>query len=429
MKKVMVLVLFLVTIFLPMIVAATPTAEEAGATTLRVGWWGNPTRDERTLAVIDMYEAKYPSVTIEAETVGWPGYWDRINTQAAAGNMPDVMQHDYAYLLQFVDRDLMEDLTPYVQQNVIDLRGVDESYLSGGRVGGKLFGVSLGTNAVCLVYDPAILQAAGVAAPSTDWTWSDFEQMAKDVYDGTGVQTIPFFTTDPKVGFENWIRQTGQPFFSPGGKSLGFTDPSLLEEYFNIQLRLLDAGVLLDPEIAFVTVTPQEGPLAQGTSWLEFVWSNQVVSAVDAAARPLEIALLPAIANAARPGTYLKPSMFFAIPASAENKDGGARFINFFLNDSAANGVLLGERGVPIISSVRTAVKEAVDPVAQNVFDFIGLVGDGHASPIDPPDPVGTGEVLKLFRDTTQEVLTGRITAEEGAEKFMDGANDILARS
>jgi len=158
MKKLWFLLVLGAVLMVPSIAWAGGGSEsKSGATTLRVAWWGNPTRDERTLKVIDMYQQKFPNVTIEPETVGWAGYWDRINTQVASGNMPDVMQHDYAYLLQFVGRDLMADLTPFVQQNTIDLSGVDESYLSGGRVGGKLYGVSLGTNAVCLVYDPAVL--------------------------------------------------------------------------------------------------------------------------------------------------------------------------------------------------------------------------------------------------------------------------------
>lgn len=430
MRKTWFFLILVALLALPSMVWASGESESsAGTTSLRVAWWGNPTRDERTLKVIDMYQQKHPNVSIEPETVGWAGYWDRINTQVASGNMPDVMQHDYAYLLQFAGRDLMADLTPYVQNNTINLSGVDESYLSGGRVNGKLYGVSLGTNAVCLVYDPAVLRKAGVAEPANDWTWADFESMANKIYAATGVKTTPFFTTDPKVGFENWIRQTGQPFFNPNGKSLGFSDPKPLEDYFNIQLRLLKSGALVSPDVAFVTSTPQEAPLAKGTSWVEFLWSNQVVSTVDAAGRPLKIALLPKIAGAKRPGTYLKPSMFFSIPASSKQKEEAARFIDYFLTDSEANKVLLGERGVPIIPSVRAEVKSSVDPVMQGVFDYIGLVGNGNASPIDPPDPTGTGEVLKLFRDTTQEVLNGRTSASDGAAKIIKSANEILSRT
>jgi multiple sugar transport system substrate-binding protein len=396
--------------------------------TLRLAWWGNPTRDERTLKVVDLYQKMYPNVTIEPETVGWAGYWDRINTQVASNSMPDVMQHDYAYLLQFVGRNLEADLTPYVQSKAIDLTGVGETYLSGGRVGGKLYGVSLGTNAVCLVYDPVMLKNAGVAEPPLTWTWADFEKMAQQIYTKTKIQTLPFFYSDPRVGFENWIKQTGNTLFSADGKSLGFKDPTPLEDYWAIQLRLLKAGVLVKPEIAFVAGSINEDQFSKGNSWVQYCWSNQVVSTQKAANKDVKVTLLPKIAGAKQPGTFLKPSMFFSISKSSTVGAEAAKFINFFVTGSDANKILLGERGVPIVPAVRDVVKAAVDPVSSMIFDYIGLVGNKNASPIDPPDPAPSGEVLKLLLDTTQAVLFEKVSAKDGAAKFMAQANEILKK-
>ncbi len=434
MKKTAIALLLALSMVAPTFVVAGGSKDAAGSgggagpVELRLGWWGNPTRDERTLKVIDLYQAKYPNVSIEPETVGWGGYWDRINTQVAAGNLPDVMQHDYAYMLQFVGRKQLADLTPFVKDKTINLAGVDESFLSGGRVDGKLYGISLGTNAVCMIYDPAVLAKAGVAEPTAKWTWADFEKMAVQIYQKTGVKTLPLFTTDPKVGFDNWIRQTGKPFYAPDGKSLGFTDAAQLEEYFNLQLRLKEAGALVNPDTAFINVSPQEGAFAKGESWVQYLWSNQVVSEQAALNKPVKIALLPKIAGSKRPGTFLKPSMFFAIPEMGTNKAEAAKFVNYFLTDIDANKVLLGERGVPIIPSVRDAIKADVNPVMQDVFAFIDLVGKGNASPIDPPDPAASGEVLKLFRDSTLAVLVGKVSSKDGAAMIMKQANAILAK-
>jgi multiple sugar transport system substrate-binding protein len=424
MRKLVILLAALVAFILP----ADMLAAQAKVT-LRLAWWGNPTRDERTLKVVDMYQKLNPNVTIEPETINWAGYWDRINTQVASNSMPDVMQHDYAYLLQFVGRNLMADLTPYVQSKTINLTGVDETYLSGGRVGGKLYGVSLGTNAVSMVYDPAVLKNASIPEPKSTWTWADFEKMAQQVYTSTKVQTMPIFVPDPRVGFDNWIRQTGKSFFAADGKSMGFTDTTLLQEFFELQLRLLYAGILVKPEVAFLTTTPQEAPFAKGNSWVDFVWSNGVVSTQAAANRPIKVVLMPKITTGyVRPGTYLKPSMFFSIPQQSKVGTEAAKFINFFLTNQDANKVLLGERGVPIIPAVRDTVKNALDPYSSMIFDYIGLVGNKNASPIDPPDPAAAGEILKLLRDITQEVLYGKTASSEGAKKFLNQANEILKK-
>lgn len=397
--------------------------------TLRVAWWGNPTRDERTLKVIEMYMQENPNVTIEPETTGWSGYWDKIATQATAKNLPDVMQHDYAYLLQYVSKDLMQDLTSYVKSKKLNLENVPDSFLSGGMVDKKIYGISLGTNAVCMVYDPIILQKAGVEMPKPDWTWEDFEKIATEIFKKTKVQTLPFFAVDPKVGFDNWIRQTGKSFFNPDGTSLGFDDNSSLTEYFSLQLDLLKAGVLVKPAVAFETANMEEDQFAKGNSWVQYVWSNQVVATLKAANKSEGgINLLPKIKNSSRPGTYLKPSMFFAVTKDSTKKDEAVRFINYFLNNIEANKVLLAERGVPIISAVRDSIKTMVDPVAQQVFDYIKLVGD-NSSPIDPPDPVGTGEVLKLFKTIDQEVLFGKTSPEDAAANFIKQANEILAKN
>lgn len=340
------------------------------------------------------------------------------------------MQHDYAYIAQYAQKNLLLDLTPYVTSNQIDLRKVDENFISGGRVNGKLYGINLGTNAWCIIYDPAVLKKAGVSAPEPSWTWDDFEKIATQVYQKTGVKTIPFSVTDPKVMFDNMLRQTGAAFFEPNtGASLGFTDKKLLIDFYEIQLRLLKAGVLIRPDTAFVTKTTLESEFAKGQSWLDFVWSNQVVAYAEAAKRPIGIAICPKIAGSKRPGTYFKPSMFFSVAKSSAHKEEAVKFINYFINDIEVNKVLLAERGIPIAPTVRNALKELVDPVNKQVFEYIELVGKNNASPIDPADPPGAGEVLKVFRTIDQEVLYGAVSAKDGAAKFMKQANEILARN
>ncbi len=405
-------------------------AKDAKKVTLRLGWWGNPTRDARTLKVVEMYMAKNPNVTIEAETSGWAGYWDKLGSQTAARNLPDVIQQDYAYITQFAQKSLLLDLTPYVNSKKIDLTGVPDDFISGGKIKNRIYGISLGTNAVAAILDPAVIQKAGLSLPSPSWTWADFEKMATTIFTKTGIQTPVLSGTDPKVLFDNMIRQTGQPFFSKDGTSLGFTDTKLLIDFYEIQLRLLKAGVMTKPDIGFMQVTPQESKLSKGEEWIGIVfWSNQVVMQQAAMNRPVVISLLPKIANSKRPGTFLKPSMFFSVTKDSQVKDEAVKFVNFFLNDIEANKVLLAERGIPIIPKVREALKGMVDPVNKQIFEFIEQVGNKNSSPIDPADPAGAGEVLKVFRTIDQEVLYGSTSPKDAAVKFMKQANEILAKN
>ncbi len=418
-------------IILVVVVLLSLTVTTLGAPrkiTLRLAWWGNPTRDERTIKAVELYTKKYPNIVIETETTGWAGYWDKLASQAAANNLPDIIQQDYAYITQYANKNLLLDLTPYVKAKKLDLIDVAETFTSGGIVDGKFVGVSLGTNAFSMVYDPAVLEKAGIKKPSSTWTWADFEKMAVEIYNKTGVLTPVFCSTDPKVAFDNMIRQTGQPFFDKSGTKLGFTDTKLLIEFYNLQLRLLKAGMMTKPEVGFLTVTPQESEFTKGNEWVGFIWSNQFVMTQEAANRPLELTLMPRIADAKRPGTFLKPSMFFSVARSSKNKDEAVKFVDFFLNDIEANKALLAERGIPIVPEVRNTLKEMVSPVNRQIFEFIDLAGQ-YSSPIDPADPPGAGEVLKLFRTIDQEVLYGAISPENAAAKFIRQADEILTRN
>jgi multiple sugar transport system substrate-binding protein len=398
--------------------------------TLRLAWWGNPTRDERTIKVVEMYMALHPEVTIETETTGWASYWDKLGSQAAARNLPDIIQQDYAYITQFAQKDLLVDLSPYVRSKKIDLTNVPDTFTSGGMVNGKLYGISLGTNAFCTVIDPAVVAKAGLTLPGPSWTMADYEKMAATIFKKTGVQVPVYVGTDPKVGFNDWLRQNNQTFFNVvDGSSLGFADTKLLMEFYNSQLRLLKAGVMTKPDISFGQFTPEEAKLTKGEEWTIDAWSNQVVMTQAPMKRPIYITTLPKIVNSKKPGTYLKPSMFFSVTKTSENKEEAMKFLNFFMNDIEANKVLLAERGIPIVQKVRDSLKTMVDPINKQIFEYIDLVGNKNSSPIDPADPAGAGEVLKAFRTIDQEVLFGTTSPKDGAEKFIKQANEILAKN
>lgn len=406
---------------------AEEEAAADGTSYMRLAWWGNPTRDAKTEQAVDLYTQQNPNVEIELETVGWGGYWDRINTQAAAGNLPDIMQHDYSQIYNWVGRNLLMDLTPYIESGAIDTKNIPDSFLMGGTFNDKVYGISLGTNALSVVIDSVALSNAGIAMPNTaTWTWDDFERIALEVYTKTGVQTMPIYHGDPRHGFENMLLQTGQTLFSKDGTSLGFTNTSALKKFFEIQLRLLDAGALVNPDVAFVTVTPEEGVLAKKGTWIDWIWSNQLASTQAVTDNRLEMGLMPKMPSPKRPGTYLKPSMFFSITSQAQNPEEAVKFLNFFINDVKVNQTILqAERGVPIPSNVRETLLGDVDDVNKRIFQFIDLAGQ-NAGPIPLPDPAKASEVVDIIRNTTIEVLMKRISVDEGVERIVTQGNQVL---
>jgi multiple sugar transport system substrate-binding protein len=423
-------VLLLAVLILPVMVFAGP-GKETGSNNnyMRLTWWGNTVRDEQTLKVVELFKSRNPGVSIDTETTGWGGYWDKVNTQAASGSAADLMQQDYLYIGQWASRSQLLDLTPYTGDSTIDISNIPDSVVSSGKIDGKLYGIPLGTTIYCMAVDPEILAKAGIPKiDSTTWTWKDFERIAETVYQKTGVQTVPFGSGDAFPDVENYVRQSGVPFYSPDGKKLGFSDPSLLKDFWDMELRLLDKGILIPPSESFVQMSMEESPLPKGRSWVMALWNTQVVAMSNAAGRPLELVLNPRIDQYKRPGAFLKPSMFFSITAKTENPVLTAKFLNFFLNDPEANDIISGERGVPVVASVRDSLSNKLSAPQKAAFDILSeAVAKNYVSSVDPPYPAQSGEVNALLRDISVQVLNKSISSTEGSQRFITRANQILS--
>jgi len=399
-----------------------PSSSGPEPVTLRIAWWGSQPRHDYTLQVIEMYQQANPHVKIEPEYASWDDYWKRLAPQAAAGNLPDILQMDLSYITQYAGNGQLEDLTPYLNKE-IDVSDVSESALSGGRLGDKLYGFNLGVNALQVHYDPALLQKIGLDKLPDDWTWDTYlelGQKAKDagLYFETGLR--------PEVFFAYYLRQNGQRLYSPDGTSLGYDNDQLFVDYFTRTRDMVRMGASPTPDVAAQIKGIEDDPLVKGQAISVWQWSNQYVGLQTAAGRQLEMHPLPG--PNVKQGMFLKPSMFFSIASNSRHKEEAAKFINFFINDIEANKLIKGDRGVPVAGKVKEALKPLLPPELQKVFEYIQWA-EQNSSPADPPDPIGAAEVMALFKDLDDMMKFEQITPEEAAKRFREEANAILARN
>src|SRR2546423_8597702 len=80
---------------------------------MHITWWGSQSRHDRTIKVIQMYMAAHPNINITYEFANFNDYWTKLNTAAAGGQLPCVMQHDYAYVAEWANRGLLLPLDDY----------------------------------------------------------------------------------------------------------------------------------------------------------------------------------------------------------------------------------------------------------------------------------------------------------------------------
>jgi multiple sugar transport system substrate-binding protein len=425
MKKLFSALLIIVFVFGLVMTAAAEKIE------LRIAWWGGQNRHDRTIKVIEMFEKEHPDIDIIYEFSTWDDHWTKLATQAAGGNLPDIMQHDYARISEWVANGLLLPLDDYVAEGILDFSDVAESTLEGGRIGGKLYGVNLGTNSMCFVLNVDLFQKAGIDLPPQQWTWADFEKLCLALHEKLGLFGYAGNTLIHDHLWKAIYLSKGEWVYSADGKSLGYTDDQPLIDHLKMIQRLQKAGAIdsRGNELAYQDVAEQQ-PFNKKQAAMNFMWSNQVVG-IQSQFCPdcnFKLVLVPRLAGG-KSANYVKPSMFFSITKDAKHPKEAAMFINYFTNSVEANTVLLAERGVPISSVVKEGLKPLMQPIQIETFDFLGKV-ETDSVPIPPPDPVGHADVRNnvFYPEFVDPVLYGQISPEEGAATFRKLANEVLSK-
>lgn len=401
---------------------------------LRIAWWGSQTRHDKTIAVIELYEEMNPNVDIVYEPSGWDDHWTKLATQAAGGDLPDLIQHDYQRIQEWVGNDLLLPLDEFIESGVIDTTNIADASLAGGRVDGQLYGFNLGNNSETMVIDVDALEAAGIEPPPVDWTWADFEEIALKLHEDLGI-----YAAGGNLHYsEHWkglyISCCDAYAYSADGTSLGYTEEQdqYFVDYLNMILRLTEAGALptLEETTAMAGASVEDAYLVTGEAAMEYGWSNMIVAIWTAAGEDrnfIEWTVPRAVDGL--PRNYIKPSMFWSISKDTEHAEEAAKFIDFFTNSIEANEILFAERGVPVSSVVREALSPQLGPAQQEMFDFLGVVED-YNSPIRPPDPAGHGDINSnvYLAQVVEPILYGMMSPEEGVQILRDEAELILGQ-
>ncbi len=403
----------------------TENDKDTGDIVLRVAWWGNQVRDERTTKVLELYTELNPHVTFELEPIGWAGYWDKLATQTAGGSLPDIIQQDYAFIGQYIDKGVLADLTPYIEAGILNLEDVAPANLEGGRSGDGMYGISLGMNALSYVYNKTLMDQMGYEAIDPDWSWSDYQTLVTNAYAEHGVRSDAPLWDDPKFLLENLLRQNGKSVYNEEGNGLGFDSTEELVTMFTMLKENTEAGVFPNPQEIAQKTTMEESLFVNDETLGGFIWSNFFVAYANLMESEIGLTVMPNDEQG-RSGLYLKPSQFFSVTETSKYKEEAAKVIDFITNSIEANEILLAERGVPIAATVREGIKGSVSQEVAATFDYIALAEE-YATPISASEPAGAAEVTKTLKNIYEEVAYGVTTPEDGASRFIQEANQILS--
>ena len=389
--------------------------------TLRFTWWGNADRAELTEKAIDAFEAKYPNIKIETEFAEFNAYWEKMATQIAGGSAPDILQMDYRYVREYADRNVLAEFTGDAS---VDTSKMDQGLLNAGKVDGKAYAIPMGQNTQSYTYDPAAFEAAGAALPKDGWTWADLEAAALKISQKNANKVHGVVDFGPiEDWFEVWLRQQGKTLYTDDGK-IGYTAEDVVK-YWQLadKLRKSNAATQAD-ETSKLDGSQANDPVAKKTASSGFGYdSGFTPKTFEIFGRP--VALAPFPTDTGELGQYAKPSMLISIARRSEHPKEAAQFINFLLNDVEVGKQLGTSRGMPVNSDVRQAVGGSLTGPPKLAFEFEQAVLP-KLKPAPPAPPKGAGAVKSAFQRIYDDVMFGRSSIEDAAQKILKEAEQAL---
>jgi len=211
--------------------------ELGGRIELTVLHWGMREEDQITQTMVESFQKAHPDIRVKRINAS-ANYWTKLQTMVAGGTPPDVMFFNSHQVPMYASRGVLLDIEPFVQQDAdrgdLPFNFNDfypqalNSFRFDGKVSGKgkLYGLPMSFTPLGFYYNKELFDKAGLAYPTDDWTWEEFEEKAKAIGKLDGCYGVDL-SIHPYV-FRAMLRTYGADLSTPGFESLRLDDPRVI---------------------------------------------------------------------------------------------------------------------------------------------------------------------------------------------------------
>lgn len=380
-------------------------------------WWGNDDRAQRYQQLIDAFNEEHPNITVNGSFSDFPSYWEKRQTEAAGGGLPDVWQFSDTYLRQYAQNGLLADLSEY--GDYIDTSAIDEGLLGTGELDGTQYSLPLGFSTWSVFLNDDILAEYGIEPYAGGTSFEDYSAWMAEVTEATDGAVFGGTDYTQRIqNFENVLRAQGGNLFTEEGE-LGFDEDDLRAFW---ERGAADRDGVVVPQQRLEELSPVSG-FGGNVTASEASWSNFIAAYLgDSGASSISM-VAPPTDEEGSADLYRQAGLQMAVSESSDHPEAAAIFLDFVVNSPDAGKIFGTSLGFPASETkLEGATLEGPD---KQVADFIASVEDriGDA----PPAPVvGYGSLEQKFWDLGKELGLGTVNVDDAVSQFFAEADVIL---
>ena len=401
--------------------APSPTPYAGPATTIEYSIWGDPTELKNQQAIVNSFHAAEPRITVKVTVSDWEPYWDKLQTLLAGGAAPDVFAMDGPLFPDYAGRDVLLDLSSYIQAESYPLSSLaDLAVKDFATSDGRQMGLPRDLNVIALFYNKKMFDAAGIPYPDDSWDWNKLIEVGKKLtldknkdgkIDQWGLYTE---TTDMENYWSSLVWQNGGDILAPDGKTTVLDSPGATGGLQFLQDLIWKHKVVPDPALFAETGDAFE----QGKAAME-INGSWLVATDEAAGLSFGIAPIPA--GPAGRVTSINPTGA-VVYKGTKSPDAAWVFVKYLASPAAQQKIMALKASLPVN-------KEVLAGPYSTSFDGAKVLADALAYAHIKPSFKGYNEfTTELQAELDEHVFNAPDeSAAEAVAKVKDKLNSILA--
>lgn len=396
------------TLALLMVLSSTAFA----AVELEMNYWMSE-QETGIMAAVEAFNASQDEIKVNASTVPWDQYWDKLVTGLPAGSAPDIFSINALNVRDYAVNGYLLDISDLFESGAVDLTKFPQHVIDTHTVDGTLWGIPKDYDCIAVFYNKDMFDAAGVEYPSDDWTWDEFIEIAKKLTDAdNGVYGTAIAPTGQQFGYD-YLFDNGGQLFDENGMCVVNT-PEAVEVFQKLADAILVEGV--SPTVEDQVEIDADTRFQSGMIAMTFNGSWQVGTYVDVWGESLGIAPLPAM----KERKTVSHALSWVGAACTEHPEEVKKFLTWMGSYDAQ--AMTADVVIPAYEGCAELWANAFE--GYNTAPFLDAVKDGWAVPL-PAAEKNVQEIFTRFNDYMTEMLsTGEI--ESNLEAMEAEFNELL---
>jgi multiple sugar transport system substrate-binding protein len=405
-----------------------PLSNALSQTKVRVRFAGYVESQEQltqTLAVLKLYSEKNPNVEIIPEFTNFGAFTNKIATETAGGNAPDMFSVNVDLLAEYARRGVTTPLDAYVP-NPINLADYLQSAVNAAKFDGKQYAVPNDAIGPAIITNATSFEKAGIKIPDQMWTWEDLAETSAALSKALGPR---FWGVEDAGGnyipCDIFLRGRGKSMFTPSHR-LGF-ELEDMEAWYAYWKMMRDTKATPPGDVQALAGNddPSTAGIVAGRAAMNITLTD---SFVGFQALSQDNFILHTMPNGFRGGEMKQRHYCYAgnattVSAKSPNQKQIIDIIRFMHFDPEGAKTYYTNSGmIPCSKAGRDTMAASGTDADRKIIAYLDLLQKDPAPPRYPGVPGMTGMLTRA----NEGVAFGKLTPKQAAQQFISEVSTRL---